>query len=41
LNYRGLGVQFAALGYAVYHNAKNKKIGNELPTDWFTEDVCP
>jgi alanine dehydrogenase len=41
LNYRGLGVQFAALGYAVYSNAKKKKVGNELPTDWFTENVCP
>jgi alanine dehydrogenase len=41
LNYRGLGVQFAALGYAVYNNAKKKGVGNDLPTDWFTENVCP
>ena len=41
LNYRGLGMQFAALGHAVYNNAKKKGVGNELPTDWFTENVCP
>jgi len=41
LNYRGLGVQFAALGHAVYNNAKKQGVGNELPTDWFTENVCP
>jgi hypothetical protein len=34
-------VQFAALGYAVYNNAKKKGVGNDLPTDWFTENVCP
>lgn len=41
LNYRGLGAQFAAIGYAVYNNAKKQGVGNELPTDWFTENVCP
>ncbi|MEX2449710.1 MAG: hypothetical protein WD407_02530 [Rhodospirillales bacterium] len=41
LNYRGLGVQFAAAGAAFYHKAKAMGLGNELPTDWFTEDVLP
>jgi len=41
LNYRGFGVQFAAAGAAFYHKAKEMKLGHDLPTDWFTEDVLP
>ncbi|MEQ8193200.1 MAG: hypothetical protein RIB59_01800 [Rhodospirillales bacterium] len=41
LNYRGLGVQFAAAGAAFYHKATAMGLGTDLPTDWFTEDVLP
>jgi ornithine cyclodeaminase/alanine dehydrogenase-like protein (mu-crystallin family) len=41
LNNIGLGYQFAACGGHVYRKAREKGIGVELPTDWFTEDVHP
>lgn len=41
LNYRGLAIQFAACGAVLYERAKAGGIGNDLPTDWFTEDVLP
>jgi ornithine cyclodeaminase/alanine dehydrogenase-like protein (mu-crystallin family) len=41
LNNIGLGYQFAAAGSVVYRKAKALGIGNELPTEWFTEDVHP
>ena len=41
LNNIGLGYQFAACGALVYRKACEQKLGNELPTDWFTEDVHP
>ncbi len=41
LNNLGLGFQFAAAGSVVYRKAKERGIGHELPTDWFTEDVHP
>jgi len=41
LNYVGLGYQFAAVGALVYRNARERGIGRDLPTDWFTEDVNP
>jgi len=41
LNNIGLGYQFAAVGAAVYKKAREKGLGHELPTDWFTEDVHP
>ena len=41
LNNLGLGYQFAAAGAVVYRKAKEKGVGHELPTDWFTEDVHP
>jgi ornithine cyclodeaminase/alanine dehydrogenase-like protein (mu-crystallin family) len=41
LNNLGLGYQFAAAGSVVYRKAKERGIGHELPTDWFTEDVHP
>jgi ornithine cyclodeaminase/alanine dehydrogenase-like protein (mu-crystallin family) len=37
----GLGIQFAALGKAVFEDAKSKGIGREIPTDWFLETVHP
>jgi ornithine cyclodeaminase/alanine dehydrogenase-like protein (mu-crystallin family) len=41
LNNLGLGYQFAAAGSVVYRKAKERGMGHELPTDWFTEDVHP
>jgi alanine dehydrogenase len=41
LNYAGLGYQFAAVGALVYRNARQRGVGRDLPTDWFTEDVNP
>lgn len=41
INDLGLGLQFAAVGGLVHRKAKEAGIGNELPTDWFTEDVHP
>jgi ornithine cyclodeaminase/alanine dehydrogenase-like protein (mu-crystallin family) len=41
LNNMGLGYQFAATGALVYRKAVEHKLGRELPTDWFTEDVQP
>ena len=37
----GLGIQFAALGKAIFDDAKAKGIGREIPTDWFLETVHP
>jgi len=36
-NNLGLGTQFAAVGQAVYKKAKEKGIGREMPTEWFSE----
>ncbi|MBI4525776.1 MAG: ornithine cyclodeaminase family protein [Deltaproteobacteria bacterium] len=41
INNIGLGLQFAALGGAVYTEARRKGIGREIPTDWFLETVHP
>ena len=41
LNNLGLGYQFAAAGSVIYRRAKERSIGHELPTDWFTETVHP
>ncbi len=37
----GLGIQFAALGKAIFDDAKAKGLGREIPTDWFLESVHP
>jgi ornithine cyclodeaminase/alanine dehydrogenase-like protein (mu-crystallin family) len=37
----GLGIQFAALGKAIFVDAKAKGLGREIPTDWFLETVHP
>ena len=37
----GLGIQFAALGKAVFDEAKSRGLGREIPTDWFLETVHP
>src|SRR5262249_5447009 len=41
INNIGLGYQFAAAGALVYRKAKERGLGYELPTDWFTQDVHP
>jgi hypothetical protein len=41
LNNLGLGFQFAAAGSVIYKRAIEQNIGNQLPTDWFTETVHP
>ena len=41
LNNLGISFQFAVMGFLVYRKAKAANIDNELPTDWFTEDVHP
>ncbi len=37
----GLGIQFAAVGYAAYRAAREAGVGRELPTEWFTETAKP
>jgi ornithine cyclodeaminase/alanine dehydrogenase-like protein (mu-crystallin family) len=37
----GLGIQFAAVGHAVYQAAKARGLGRELPIEWFTETAKP
>lgn len=41
INNIGLGIQFAAVGSAIYQEAKAKGVGREIPTDWFLESVHP
>jgi alanine dehydrogenase len=37
----GSGLQFAAAGAFVLKEAREKRVGRELPDDWFSEDVHP
>lgn len=41
VNLPGTGLQFAAVGAALYQKARAAGRGRELPTEWFTEDVVP
>jgi ornithine cyclodeaminase/alanine dehydrogenase-like protein (mu-crystallin family) len=41
LNLTGIGLQFAAVGAALYRKAREAGAGHELPGEWFTEDVLP
>ena len=41
LNNIGIGLQFAAVGAAVFKQAQEKGVGREIPTDWFLETVHP
>lgn len=41
LNNIGTGVQFAAVGYAVYSRCREMGLGREIPTDWFLQDIKP
>jgi alanine dehydrogenase len=39
LNLGVMGVQFAAVCTAVYHEAKKRGVGREIPTEWFTQAI--
>ncbi|TAJ83433.1 ornithine cyclodeaminase family protein [bacterium] len=39
LNLGVMGVQFEAVCAAVYHEAKKKGIGREIPIEWFTQSI--
>jgi len=41
VNNMGAGIQFAAVGVTVYHLARARGLGREIPTDWFLQDVHP
>lgn len=41
INNIGLGIQFAAVGHAVYNAAKSTGVGREVPTEWFLESAHP
>lgn len=41
VNNVGQGLQFCAVAKRVYDEARERKIGRELPTEWFTQDVHP
>jgi ornithine cyclodeaminase/alanine dehydrogenase-like protein (mu-crystallin family) len=41
LNNLGIGLQFAAVGAAVFAEAKARGVGHEIPTEWFLESVHP
>jgi ornithine cyclodeaminase/alanine dehydrogenase-like protein (mu-crystallin family) len=41
VNNTGLGLQFAALGEMVVQQARARKLGKEMPGEWFTQDVHP
>lgn len=39
LNTGNQGLQFAAVGGAVYRKAREQGLGRELPTEWFLQDI--
>lgn len=39
LNLGAMGAQFAAVCAAVYHAAKKRSVGREIPTEWFTQAI--
>ncbi len=39
LNNGNQGLQFAAVGAAVYNQAKSLGLGRQLPTEWFLQDI--
>ncbi len=41
VNNIGLGIQFAALGALAYRRARERRVGREIPTEWFLQDVHP
>ena len=41
INNIGTGIQFAAVGSAIYSEARAHGVGREIPTEWFLETVHP
>lgn len=41
LNNIGIGIQFAALGHCILQKAQELGLGNEIPGDWFLQDIKP
>lgn len=41
VNNVGLGIQFAAVGALAYRKARQRGLGRDMPTEWFTESVHP
>lgn len=41
VNNIGLGFQFAVVGSVVHNRAREQGVGNDLPTEWFTEKEHP
>jgi ornithine cyclodeaminase/alanine dehydrogenase-like protein (mu-crystallin family) len=41
LNNVGTGVQFAAMGYCAYKAAREQGMGQEIPSEWFMQDIKP
>jgi len=39
LNVGAIGAQFEAVAASVYERARDKKLGHEIPTDWFLQDT--
>jgi ornithine cyclodeaminase/alanine dehydrogenase-like protein (mu-crystallin family) len=39
LNVGAIGAQFEAVAGAVYNKAREQKLGTEIPTDWFLQDI--
>jgi alanine dehydrogenase len=39
LNLGVMGVQFAAVCTAAYHEAKKRGVGRDIPTEWFTQNI--
>jgi alanine dehydrogenase len=39
LNVGAIGAQFEAVAASVYERARERKLGNEIPTDWFLQDT--
>jgi len=39
LNAGAIGAQFEGVAAAVYHKARAKGLGTEIPTDWFLQDI--
>jgi alanine dehydrogenase len=37
----GLGIQFGAVAHVVYERARERGLGRDLPTEWFTQEEKP